>query len=401
MAKPREPHRWLVKGWVTEGEVAIVAGPSGSGKTFAVWDLAASVARGLPFLGKYKSRQGLVIYQAGEGAKGLLSKRVPAYRQANGLRWEDELPVAFCGRPIDLARNDEDAEALIADTKAAEAATGTRAALIVIDTVSAATPGCDENASKEMGPVLARCYRIARETGAAVVLVAHLNAAGEKVRGWSGITANVDSVINCAQVPDHRDARGRQIRQLQITKAKDGEATTTEKFVLVSHEIGRDEDGDPITSCTIAAPDAGGAADLPPPAPPAERERLTDRQFTYLRALRAAIRDHGEPASAKLNLPIGSVVVHKDRVAEAFAALWQGEEPDDKTRQSRLRKARQECGERFLALGIMGSASPYLWLTGKPLPGAKNLTQADQSSRAPQRPQHPDPDGDLAPWERR
>ena len=363
LGKPKEPHEWLCKKWVTSGEVAVIAGPSQSGKTFAVFDLAMCIARGLPWLGKYRCKQGLVVYQAGEGAKGLLSKRIPAYRQEHGLRWEDNVPLAVIGRPINLAHGDDDCDAIIADTKAAEAATRIPAAAIVIDTVSAATPGTDENASKDMGPVLARCARIAQETGAAVLLVAHMNADGGKVRGWTGITANVDSVINVALVPDHRDGRNRQLRELTLTKAKDGENGIRERFVLKVHEIGRDRDDDPITSCTIEPP-AGGSADDPQPAPGAPAApRLSDQQFIYLTCIREALREHGGAPPPELGIALP--VVHKDWVADLFSKRWQGDESDPKRRGDAIRQARKKNGEKLVARGLIGSADPYLWITPK------------------------------------
>ena len=84
MAKPKDPIEYLIKGWLTAGEVSIFAGPSGSGKTFVVLDMAMSIARAVAFLGRYRVNGGGVVYQAGEGAKGLRDKRIPAYMTIPG-----------------------------------------------------------------------------------------------------------------------------------------------------------------------------------------------------------------------------------------------------------------------------------------------------------------------------
>lgn len=63
-------HEWLVKNVLTRGEQAMLVGASQSGKSFLAIDLAFAIARGVPWFGN-KTRKGLVVYQAGESAKGV------------------------------------------------------------------------------------------------------------------------------------------------------------------------------------------------------------------------------------------------------------------------------------------------------------------------------------------
>lgn len=355
-----EAHEWLVKGLLTRGELSMLAGPSQSGKSFLAIDLSCAIARGVPWFGR-KVRQGGVVYQAGESAKGVRRKRLPAYRKHTRSA-EDQVPFALLQAPVNLHASDDDTQAMIDECLFWKESWGSLE-LVVIDTFSAATPGANENASEDMSRVLARCGRIAAATGAAVLLVHHMNALGEKPRGHTSIFANLDSVLLCRKDENRRDADNRQIREMKVAKAKDGEADWSIRFVLPAVEIGRDEDGDPITSCVVAEPNMGLLNEPPPTEKPA---RLSDKPFNYLKAIKAALDEHGITAGeAKLELPVGTRVVHKKHAAAAYAAAWQGQEEDPQKREQNMRKARERLGEKLLAGGYIQSANPYLWLLSR------------------------------------
>lgn len=374
MGKPRPPLEYLIKGWLTAGEVSILAGPSGSGKTFLVLDMAMCVARGMSFLGRYRAIEGAVLYQAGEGAKGLTHKRLPAYRIAKGLAWDDALPFATLPRPVDLYHNDDHTNALIEDAQSLAAATGLPVRLIVVDTTSAATPGADENTSKDVSPVLARCNRIAVETGAHVLLVAHMNADKTKVRGHTSWVANVDTVIICRKIENAHDAKNRLIREAEITKQKDGEDGTKIRFVLPSTTIGHDADGDPSTSCTVAEPDTGGVDAPAETAPTGPMIKLAPQAYNFLRAVEEAVSNFGHVAPAGVNSPANVMVVDYEKVREAFEAKsFDGDAEDPKARKAAVRQAVKRNGEALMAKGLIGrfnqGSTRLMWRTTKPLRG--------------------------------
>jgi hypothetical protein len=363
-------HAMLVKKWLTQGEVAVMAGASQAGKTFAVVDIAFAVARGTMWMDKYRVNQGLVIYQAGEGAQGLVDLRIPAYNVANRLNCAENLPLAVTKKQINLAKSDEDCNKLIKDIKLAERVYGQKAALVVIDTASAATIGADENSAKEIGPVLERCYRIAHETGATVLLVAHMNASGEKVRGWTGFTANVDSVITCSLVPDQHDGNGRAIRELYLHKQKDGPNGLTEKFVLRSHEIGRDEDNEAVTSCTIEPPSSEFAEAAPrrsrddQPRDAYPTLKVSDQCKILLACIDEAIGTHPVPMpSDARKLPRGVGGTHANEIKRLFAVKWGNDEADPAERQDALRQAWKRQTDKLQALGLIVRHGDYVWRT--------------------------------------
>lgn len=364
-----EPHEWLIKGVLSRGEVAMMAGPSGSGKTFLAMDLAMAIARGADWFG-CRVRAGGVIYQAGEGKRGLF-KRLKAYRQENGLSLADNLPLVVLPAHLDLYSSDEHAVALIAEIRHWATTFTLPLELVVIDTFGAATAGADENASRDMGPVLARCVRISEECACAVLLIHHMNAGGQKARGWTGIQANVDSVIGVAKTdPPVLDNDRRHIREFTLIKQKDGEDGRKWSFVLPGIEIARDADGEPVTSCVVRTPNGDrepggrdGAGDA--------GVKLSAQCELFLRAIVSALEDYGEDAPPRLGLPRGTKVAQWAHVRAAFAALgFEGDAGDDeKKRAAVINQAAKRHGEKLMQLRIIMREAPYVWLTGRKVRG--------------------------------
>jgi RecA-family ATPase len=72
---------WLIEDMMFCGDVGMVYGASGSGKSFLMTHAGLCIARGVPFLG-HATRKGAVIYQAGEGGKGLVKRLRPTSRSS-------------------------------------------------------------------------------------------------------------------------------------------------------------------------------------------------------------------------------------------------------------------------------------------------------------------------------
>lgn len=373
-------YEWLIKGLIARGELAMLAGPSQSGKSFLAIDLAMSVARGVPWCGQRVAHGG-VIYCAGESAYGVRRLRLPAYRQFHGCG-KDAIDFVMMSRAVDLC-SDDITTALIEEAKHWQSEFTNPLQLIVIDTLSSSIVGADENLARDITPVLGRCARIRDALGCAVLLVHHMNALGEKPRGSTALMANVESVILCRLDESRRDADNRKIREIKLAKQKDGEAERSWRFVLPAVTIGTDEDGDKVTSCVVQEPNMGLLQE-DEPQQTGKGPRLADRPMNYLKAIKAAIDEHGVKASeAKVALPPDHLVVHKKHVAEEYARRWQGEESDEKKREQNMRAARMRLGEKLLAGNWIGSSSPYLWLTGKGegrvTPRSENVAQNDEN----------------------
>ena len=267
----------IVKGLILAGSLFVVFGESNSGKTFWILDLALAIAAGTPWRG-LRTRRGLVVYVAGEGAASVRT-RVAAYR-ASRPEVSGGLPFAIVPFAIDFL-NAEAVGTLIATIAAAESECGEKAVLVVVDTLARAMPGGDENATQDMGGAVASADRIRIETGAAVGFIHHAGKDPTRgARGSSSLRAATDTEILIEGQSGPRVAT--------VSKQRDLESGQRMSFELVPVEIGTDpEDGTAITSCVVRHVEAEFVST------PAAREFRGKSQRQYLAALRA--RSQTEP----------------------------------------------------------------------------------------------------------
>lgn len=228
-----KPMEWLVQELLPKAEMAVVYGESGSGKSFLVLDLCAAITRGILWRG-LKARPGSVVYAAAEGASGLRG-RLRAYAQAHGVPLS-ALPAVISDVPNFLAPDE-----IAASAK--QILKWGRPDLIVVDTLSASTPGGNENSGEDMGLVVAHCKFLHRKTGALVLLVHHSGKdAAKGARGWSGLKAAADAELEVSRMGD--------IRTVRVSKMKDGEDGAQYCFKLKTVVIGITDDGEE-SSCVI------------------------------------------------------------------------------------------------------------------------------------------------------
>lgn len=268
--KPIE-YDWLIKGLVERNGVFILAAEKQAGKSFVVMDMGMKIARGLQY-GDRITRKGIVLHIACEDGKGV-QMRAEGYRQANGIGPDTDIPYIVMDRDFTLM-NDDVIDQLIAQVKAWEEYYGMPVELIIIDTLSVATEGLNEIDGAEVGKVLARVNRLKDQTGAAICLVHHMNASGARVRGHTSMEANVSQVFEIRPlmtIPQNRrespqkvlDGEGRHIRQIVLTKNKNGLNDLKWKIVLEVVHLGFDADGDAITTCVCARPARHSNNDAP------------------------------------------------------------------------------------------------------------------------------------------
>lgn len=260
----------IVRGLIISGSLAVLYGESNSGKTFFALDLALAVAAGAPWRGM-RTRRGLVIYVAGEGAASVRS-RVVAYRRQHPD--VSDLPFAIVPQAIDFLDADR-FEELIHAIRKAETKSGEKAALVIVDTFARAIAGGDENSAQDVGSAVRAADKIRAETGAAVVFVHHAGKDPSKgARGSSALRAAVDTEILVE--------RGSGQRFATVTKQRDLEVGARFPFELKSVEVGTDpEDSMPITSCVVRHLDDAAVAT------PGIREFRGKAQRQFVNAMRA------------------------------------------------------------------------------------------------------------------
>lgn len=326
---------WLVEDLIFCGDVGLTYGASGSGKSFYVCHMGLCIARGVEFLGK-KTRKGSVLYQAGEGGKGLV-KRMKAYKQEN--RVTEDVPFVLLPARVDLFSEEGDLDRFLSECLAWQAALPEPLALIVIDTLSTASPGANENASEDMSRLIRAGEAIVKSTGAALMWVHHKNAAGDRERGHTSLRANSDTAIEVT-----RDEESK-VRTARLVKLKDGEDGLKMGFELHPVTVGTYDDGKPITSCVVVPAQV-------------ETERTSKRylpagQSKFLKVLSDAVSQYGGqiPGDSQWG-------VEWDHFRDLYVALCGvGREP------GAVRTALSRDGDALWRADLIGRRDRWLWIT--------------------------------------
>lgn len=222
----------LIQDTIDPGAMSIMFGESNTGKTFVAMDMAFHIAAGLPWNGK-RTQQGNVLYIAAEGGRGA-KNRLLALKKQHG---PTDFPLYLMPCSVDLLRKDADTKPLIELIKAL----GIPFSFIVVDTLSRALAGGNENSSDDMGALVQNLDKIREFTNAHIMVIHHSGKDTAKgARGHSLLRAATDTEIEIAD------------NQLKITKQRDMEMQQPTDFTLTTHELGHNNEGDVITSCTVA-----------------------------------------------------------------------------------------------------------------------------------------------------
>lgn len=279
---PQPRKAWLVSGLLGEGELSAIFGPPSCGKSVLAGSLAAFVARGAIWLGREVS-PGAVLYIAVERA-ALVKRRLAAIRKYHD--WPD-LPLGVLQGAIDL-RNWSSVDEITATAKELADIYRQPLRLIVIDTVSRALAGGDENSPKEMGALVNGAASLQEATGAHVCLIHHVPQDGsQRLRGHGALLGAVDTTLSVEKA-----ATG--VRTATVDKANDSEEGERLAFSLESVEIADDS-----TTAPVVIP-----ADMPA-APAKPGRKLPDRAKAALDVLKDICVD-GKPLPNGGGLP-GSI----------------------------------------------------------------------------------------------
>lgn len=278
--------RWRVKGVLPADGVAAVYGPSASGKSFLCIDLAAAIAEGSQWFG-YRVKPAPVVYLPLEGEGGI-AQRAQAWQAEHGRALPDGLRIV-----MDPFKLTDSADVLA--LAAVVAQTGPEPVLFV-DTLNRAAPEADENASADMGRIIEGAKGLQRQTGGLVILVHHTGKdASRGLRGHSSLFAALDAAIEVTRDDDRR--------AWKASKAKDGKDGEGHAFTLRVHELGTDDDGDPVTSCAVRPDDSASEAAPRPKRPQGGNQRIVlDALMPLFKAGTAHGKGGALPTVACINL---------------------------------------------------------------------------------------------------
>lgn len=249
----------LIKGLLDKGAMSVVYGQSNVGKTFVTLDIAYHIATGKPYAGM-KTARGHVIYLSAEGGNSIV-KRLAALCSRYGTSMDVDL--SLLRSPIDLRRPDADLLPLIYAIKSLQVPVS----LIVVDTLSRAMAGGDENSPVDMGLIVTHFDKVREHTDAHLMAVHHSGknqAAG--ARGHSLLRAATDTELEVTE------------GLIEAKKQRDLDRNWSSAFSLDVHTLGVDPDGDQITSCTVNLVRKDGAKD-------AEGVALTPSEGTVVEAV--------------------------------------------------------------------------------------------------------------------
>jgi hypothetical protein len=351
---PGPEYAYVIDDTITVGDKSIIGGPSRSGKSFLAIHMGMCIATARPFFDRKILTPGLVVYQAGEGGRGI-KKRFRAWRQefAKDIPKGQRVPIYILQSKVDIYSADGDTSKLIEELRGISRLYGMPLIAVFIDTLQKAQGHADENSGKDMGIVMANVDRIAAAIpGCHVCLIHHMNAGGTKLRGHTSVYAGIEQVILVS-----KDEKSK-IRTALLDKVKDDEDGSQIMFELPSIEIGRRQvDGKPITSCVVVQSD--GLA----PRPEKKGPRLTHERTVILQALQTAIEEYGEPTPAVLHLPKSITRVVN---AQQWKKVYLEKSPDPEAPDNTINKRLRYASEQFQNLGLIGRTNPWVWLSGKP-----------------------------------
>jgi hypothetical protein len=225
---------YLLKGLLSPAEISLWVGPPKCGKSFLLLYITYMLSLGRSVFGR-RVKPTKVLYVAAEGEGGI-NKRIDALRKRYGASPD----FHFIAQPADLLHEGGHLEDLVAAAKDVEAQ------LIVIDTVSRALAGGDENGPKDMGQFIANITEVRHRTKAHIAGVHHGTKAsnGTKTRGHGSLEGADDVLIEVVKAEDGS-------RCATVVHAKDDADGMRWGFSLESVALGMDEDGDPITTLIV------------------------------------------------------------------------------------------------------------------------------------------------------
>ena len=286
---------WIIKNVIATGETSSWIGPPGAGKSALVTDLVIHVALGKDWRGHRSKEKCGVVYVALE--RGELVKRRLIALSEQTLGFPDKLPFSIARQVIDLIKPACVGEIIATINEAAEYH-GCKIGVVVIDTYAKgiAAGGGDENSAKDQNMALANLRRIQETTGVHIAIVGHTGKDETKgPRGSNAFIGDVDMMVQFSGDKDQRIAT--------VVKNNDGAEGLLTRYKLEVAVLGKDDDGDEITTAIISADIMNSAKDV-------SRSTLNKSQRKAMEMLERAILDNGKevPVSSEYPRGVGKMV---------------------------------------------------------------------------------------------
>jgi hypothetical protein len=188
---PTTTIEWVMPGLIAHGMVTLLGGKQGLGKSYVLCDLAARISTGQPLPdGSITASSNVLMLVREDDPGAVLKARLQsAGADPSRVSWST-LADATTGAPLDLAKECAHVAEIIASRSFG---------VVIVDTFAAfASTGTDANAAQDVRAVLDPIVRAARDTGAAVIVTAHVRKSGvgegdpmDVIAGSAQMTAGV------------------------------------------------------------------------------------------------------------------------------------------------------------------------------------------------------------------
>jgi len=330
---------WLVHHLLAAGEVSVWYGEPGSGKSVGLEDLGLHVAAGRIWHGRQVKRCAVLLVALERAA--VVERRAIAWGLEHGLSRE-RLPFKVIRGPLDF-REPAVATSIVATVEDLARRHGCDAGLVIIDTVSRALCGGDENSPKDMGLLVANISRIQAGDDVHVAMTHHQPAEKERMRGHGALLGAADTTVHVT-----KNGAG---RLAEVVKSSDHEEGQRIGFALKSVIIDQDDGyGDPVTAPVVVEDEA------PTTAKTAKRAvRVPKNATVALNALRDAVADCGQRVTNN-HVPATVHVATLDQWRTyAYRRGLGGEEAKSR------KKAFTRAAECLAGSGLVGIWEPYAW----------------------------------------
>jgi hypothetical protein len=248
----------IVRGYLDRGGMSVMYGDSNTGKTFIALDISYHIACRKEWNGR-KVNGGVVVYVAAEAGESV-NARIRALKQRYKPEHEPALAVVPC--LVNLYSPNADLAPLLALLKEVAESYRDQIVMVVLDTLARVMGPGDENAARDMGMLVQAIDRIRVATGAHVMVVHHSGKnKANGARGSSALRAATDTEL---------EIEGSKII---MRKQRNGEVMPSVPFRLMSVDIGENNVGESVTSCTV---DLGASVSFEIQLPPEHQGWLDD-----------------------------------------------------------------------------------------------------------------------------
>lgn len=392
---------WLLKGVFSARTFFLIVGQPGCGKSFLTFDYV--MTRALAAIDPdneawqkwfgLKLKPGASIYIAGEGQEDF-AIRSHAWLAHNGIPAETSIPVFVIPTPVDFRSSEEEIGKLIAEVRGVEEICkrdfGCSVDLIIVDTFNKSLAGGDDTKPEHVGAFIRHATRLREETGVAVGAVHHTPRDSSRARGHGSVTADNDGEILVMPAVDGAPNRWR------VTRNKSGPTGAQWEFRLHSQVVGRDQEGDPITSCVVAALghepsqeaaemyDASEAAKQGRPQFTSDGRAILGPNLTLtMKALQNAIDQFGAEPPFGVRAPHGRQCVTNKQWLDEICRLRPGDDKQAPKFRDAARKMRDTGSTVLQNRGIIGADGDHVWRTDRRVASVdrpqKSKTAADKS----------------------